>query len=277
MRTYFEEEKYKLILGDCIDVMKSLPEKSVDMIFADPPYFLSSDGITCSSGKMVSVNKGAWDTGRSIEKIHDFNMAWIKECKRILKDDGTIWISGTQHNIYSIGFSLQKLNYKILNSIVWYKRNAPPNLSCRYFTHSTEIIIWAKKMKGKHTFNYEIMKNSNNSKQMRDVWLDICGEYGESEINSDLWILPAINKKEKQYGYFPTQKPIKLLERIVLSCTDEGQLIMDPFNGSGTTGIVAISTNRKFIGIDINEEYLELSKTRYMNLEQRIQFGSNPL
>lgn len=247
---YYNNGDFYLILGDCIEIMKNMPDLSVDMIFADPPYFLSNGGITCSGGKMVSVNKGTWDMKESIEDIHNFNYQWIEQCKRVLKENGTLWISGTYHNIYSVGLALQMQNYKILNNITWYKRNAPPNLSCKYFTHSTETILWAKKSeKAKHYFNYSFMKELNGGKQMRDVW----------EI-------PVINKKEKKYGNFPAQKPIKLMERIIMSSTKEGDIILDPFNGGGSTGIVASMLNRSYIGIDVEQEHLDLSIRRYTNL-----------
>lgn len=244
---YFDEDKFKLIHGNCLNILKLFDDETFDMIFADPPYFLSNDGITCSNGKMVSVNKGSWDKCPSVDSIYDFNYEWIKECKRILKPNGTIWISGTYHNIYSVGLILQQQKYKILNNITWYKRNAPPNLSCRYFTHSTETILWAKKYnKSKHYFNYKLMKELNNNKQMRDVW-DI----------------PCVSKSEKIYGKFPTQKPLALMDRIILASTKEGDFILDPFNGSGTTGISAFTQNRQYIGIDFEKSYLELSIKRY--------------
>ncbi|WP_100408085.1 DNA-methyltransferase [Bacillus solitudinis] len=244
---FFKDDEFLLVKEDSLQLLKKMNDESVDMIFADPPYFLSNNGITCSSGKMVSVNKGKWDTLNSLEEIHTFNTSWLKECQRILKKDGTIWISGTFHNIYSIGMALNELRYKILNNITWYKRNASPNLACRYFTHSTETVLWAKKSeKAKHYFNYSLMKEINNGKQMRDVW-DI----------------PTTKKSEKKHGKHPTQKPIALLERIILASTTENQLILDPFNGSGTTGIVATKLNRKYIGIDLEEEFLSLTEKRY--------------
>lgn len=251
-QVYYKNGDLMLILGDSVDVMKGIDTESVDMIFADPPYFLSNGGITCSSGAMVSVNKAKWDMGKTVVQMHEFNMLWISECKRILKPNGTIWISGTFHNIYSCGLALQLQGFRLLNNITWYKRNAPPNLSCRYFTHSTETVLWAKKSeKAKHYFNYELMKEINDNKQMRDVW----------EI-------PAINKKEKKHGEFPTQKPLALLERIILASTREGDLVLDPFNGSGTTGIAAIKNNRKYIGIDNEKDYLDLTIRRYENINE---------
>lgn len=247
MKKYFDEEGFSLLLGDSLKLLKKIDSDSIDMIFADPPYFLSNDGITCKGGKMVSVNKGIWDKSNGIKNVHNFNKKWLTECKRVLKPNGTIWVSGTYHNIYSVGFAMQQLDYVILNNITWYKRNAPPNLSCRYFTHSTETVLWAKlSKKGKHYFDYQNMKMQNSNKQMRDVW----------EI-------PTVKKSEKKHGSFPAQKPEKLLERIIQASTNEGNLILDPFNGSGTTGIVAKRMKRSYIGIDNNKDYLELTIRRY--------------
>jgi site-specific DNA-methyltransferase (adenine-specific) len=244
---YFSDENFNLILGNCLDIMKILPEESFNMIFADPPYFLSSGGITCSSGRMVSVDKGEWDKSLSVEEKHKFNKLWLNECKRLLKKDGTIWISGTYHNIYSIGMALEELDYKILNNIIWEKSNPSPNLSCRFFTHSTETILWARKSKkAKHKFNYQLMKELNGGKQMKDVWK-----------------FPTTSKSEKKFGKHPTQKPLELLKRIILASTDEGDQILDPFNGSGTTGVAARLLNRGYTGIEIEKEYLDLTIARY--------------
>lgn len=244
---YYDADNFKLILGDSLKELKKIKEKSVDMIFADPPYFLSSDGITCSGGKMVSVNKGEWDKKTDIVNKHRFNRKWIKLCYRVLKDDGTIWISGTMHNIYSIGMALEEEGFKILNNIIWKKLNPPPNISCRYFVHSTETILWARKdiKSAKHVFNYKLMRSLSGNKQAKDVWET-----------------PLTKKSEKKHGYHPTQKPMQILERIILASTNEGDLILDPFNGSGTTGIVANKLNRKYIGIDLEKEYLDLTIKR---------------
>ncbi len=247
LKYYYENHNFKLIQGDSLAILKKIEPKSVDMIFADPPYFLSGDGISCSAGKMVSVRKGAWDEKIDIKEKHRFNKKWIRLCKEILKDDGTIWISGTMHNIYSIGMALEEEGFKIINNITWRKLNPPPNISCRAFVHSTETILWAKKdiKKAKHKFNYELMRKMNNNKQMKDVW--------ETSLTKP---------SEKKCGKHPTQKPIALLEKIILASTDEGDLILDPFNGSGTTGIVASRLNRKYIGIEKKKEYLELTIKR---------------
>lgn len=240
------EHSVKLLKGDCIEILNRARENSVDVIFADPPYFLSNGGITCHAGKMVSVNKGKWDKSKGVQENHEFNKEWLQACQRVLKPNGTIWVSGTTHIIYSIGFAMQELGFKILNDIVWYKRNAPPNLSCRYFTHSTEIVLWAaKNKKSKHYFNYQLMKEINEGKQMRN-----------------LWKIPAPRREEKIFGKHPTQKPVELLKRILLGSTKEGDLVLDPFCGSSTTGVAALLLNRKYVGIDIEEEFLELSKKR---------------
>lgn len=240
------EHSIELFYGDCLQLLPQFPQNSIDMIFADPPYFLSNGGITCHAGKMVSVNKGKWDVSQGIEENHKFNLAWLNECHRVLRKDGVIWVSGTSHVIFSVGFAMQQLGFKILNEIVWFKPNASPNLSCRYFTHSTETVIWAaKNQKSKHTFNYELMKQLSNGKQMRNLW----------EISPP-------QPKEKSYGKHPTQKPVKLLERILLASTNEGDIILDPFNGSGSTGVVALKLGRKYIGIEKSEEYLALSIKR---------------
>ena len=246
-KCYYEEDSFKLILGDSLKELKKIEPKSIDMIFADPPYFLSGDGISCSGGKMVSVNKGDWDKKISIDEKHKFNRKWIKLCYQILKDDGTIWISGTMHNINSIGMALEQEGFKIINNITWKKLNPPPNISCRFFVHSTETILWAKKdlKKAKHKFNYDLMRELNGGKQAKDVW--------ESSLTKP---------SEKKCGKHPTQKPMEILEKLILASTDEGDLILDPFNGSGTTGIVANKLNRKYIGIDLENEYLDITIRR---------------
>ena len=246
------EHSIRLLKGDCVEILNQARENSVDMIFADPPYCLSNGGITCHAGRMVSVNKGKWDKSRGIVENHKFTLDWLKACQRVLKPNGTIWVSGTTHIIYSIGFAMQELGYKILNDIIWYKRNAPPNLSCRYFTHSTEIVLWASKNeKSKHHFDYQVMKKMNQGKQMRNVW----------EISAPL-------TEEKKFGKHPTQKPVELLKRIILASTKDGDLVLDPFCGSSTTGVAAVLLNRKYVGIDLEDEYLQLSKKR---LEEAIE------
>ena len=244
---YYNKKDFKLILGDSFEELKKIKKNTVDMIFADPPYFLSGNGISCSGGKMVSVNKGEWDKKIGIEEKHQFNREWIRLCYDVLKDEGTIWISGTLHNIYSIGMALEQEGFKIINNITWRKLNPPPNISCRYFVHSTETILWAKKdiKKAKHKFNYQLMRELNGGKQAKDVW--------ESSLTKP---------SEKKCGKHPTQKPMAILEKLILASTDKGDLILDPFNGSGTTGIVANKLKRKYIGIDLEKEYLDLTIRR---------------
>lgn len=254
-KTFYEKDDFKLYLGDSLKLLKKIEPKSVDMIFADPPYFLSSGGVSCHSGRQVSVDKAEWDKTITPEEKLSFNRKWIRLCREVLKDDGTIWISGTLHNIYSIGVALELEGFSIINNITWQKANPAPNLACRCFTHSTETILWARKQltpkkKGKHYFDYPLMKEMNDGKQMKDVWN-----------------IPMVSKKEKKYGKHPTQKPEALLERIILASSKEDDLILDPFNGSGTTGIVCKRLNRKYIGIDESKEYLELTIKRFEEKE----------
>jgi len=249
MKAYFSERGIRLYLGDVVEILKELPEESIDLIFADPPYNLSNDGFTCHAGRRVSVNKGEWDKSRGIDEDFQFHYNWIEACKRVLKPNGTLWISGTYHSIYACGFALQKQGWHLINDICWFKPNASPNLSCRMFTASHETLLWAKKnKKAKHTFNYELMRNGNwngdfikkPNKQMRSVWA----------INTP-------KNGEKKYGKHPTQKPEALLERIILASSNEGDIVLDPFCGSGTTGVVAIRYKRKFVGIDLGRKYLD--------------------
>src|SRR6266851_10109638 len=244
----FDDPKHHLRIyqGDCLEILAQIPESSVDLVFADPPYFLSNGGITCHAGRMVSVNKGDWDKSRGPDANHEFNRAWLAAAQRVLKPNGSIWVSGTAHVIHSVGFAMQQLGFKLLNDISWVKPNPPPNLSCRYFTHATETIIWAaKNSKSRHTFNYKLMKEANGGKQMKSVW---------NIYPPETW--------EKKFGKHPTQKPAALLERILLASTNEGDLVLDPFAGSGTTLLAARRTKRKAVGIEIESKYIEMSKKR---------------
>lgn len=239
------DRNFTLLKGDCIELLNSF-EFKFDMIFADPPYHLSNDGISVQSGRMVSVNKGVWDKSHGIDADYNFDKEWLSVCRNKLKDDGTIWVSGTYHNIFSIARCLTELNFKILNCITWVKTNPPPNLSCRYFTHSAEYILWARKdARTPHYYNYELMKEVNGGTQMRDVWN-----------------LPAIAKWEKSCGKHPTQKPLCVLSRIILASTIKGAWILDPFTGSSTTGFAANLLGRRFLGIDQEERFLHISKAR---------------
>lgn len=235
-----------LLQGDCVERLREIKDNSIDVIFADPPYFLSNGGISVQSGKQVCVDKGDWDKGGTPEYIYQFNRKWLSLCRSKLKDNGSIWVSGTHHNIFVVQRCLQELGYKILNVITWQKTDPPPNLSCRYFNFSTELVIWARKYEKKpHKFNYETMKLLNGGSQMTDVWR-----------------IPAVGMWEKTCGKHPTQKTLRLLYRIILASTNEGDTILDPFAGSSTTGIAANLLGRKFIGIEQEQEFVELSFRR---------------
>jgi site-specific DNA-methyltransferase (adenine-specific) len=266
-----QSENWALYQGDSLAILDTFNDQIFDLIFVDPPYFLSNGGSTCQSGKRVSVDKGDWDVSRGVDADHAFVTAWLKACQRVLKPSGTIWVSGTQHIIFNIGFAMQQLGYKLLNTVTWYKPNASPNLACRYFTHSTEIVIWASPGESKplrHTFNYQDMKAENGGKQMRDVWS--FPRTGEEELSDDgegrMWTLTAPKPAEKTFGKHPTQKPMALLERIVAASTTEGALVLDPFCGSGTTGVAAIAQGRRFIGIDSDPECLALTQKRLVGV-----------
>lgn len=251
MANYHTYNNFTLLHGDCMDLLPQIEDKSIDAIFADPPYFLSNGGISCQSGKVVCVDKGDWDKGGTPEHISEFNKQWLSLCRKKLKDNGSIWISGTYHNIFSVANCLTELGYKILNVITWQKSDPPPNISCRYFTFSTEYVIWARKSaEVPHVFNYETMKQMNGDKQMTDVWK-----------------IPAVGLWEKSCGKHPTQKPLRLLYRIILACTREGDTILDPFAGSCTTGIAANLLGRNFIGFDQSEEYLQIGMRRRQEIE----------
>lgn len=240
-----DNHDFTLLEGDCMQLMSQF-RFQFDMIFADPPYFLSNGGISVQSGKIVCVDKGEWDKGLSQSEMLKFNKAWLLACRDKLKDNGTIWISGTYHNIFAVANSLTELGYKILNVITWVKTNPPPNISCRYFTYSTEFIIWARKSaKTPHYYNYELMKRINSDKQMTDVWR-----------------LPAIARWEKSCGKHPTQKPLSLLCRIVLAATKPGEWILDPFAGSSTTGIAANLLHRRYLGIERETDFNRIAQAR---------------
>lgn len=252
LRSFFKSSNrdFTLLHGDSVELLSSFDFK-FDVIFADPPYFLSNGGISCQAGQVVCVDKGEWDKANGEVSVDDFNLKWLAACREKLKDSGTIWISGTYHNIFSVYNALQKLGFKILNVVTWAKTNPPPNISCRYFTYSTEFIIWARKNpKVPHYFNYELMKRINGDKQMQDVWR-----------------LPAIARWEKVHGKHPTQKPLALLARIILASTQPGAWILDPFCGSSTTGVAAALLDRKYLGIDKEHTFLEISMKRRMDLD----------
>ena len=252
---FFEsaDRRFRLYQGDCLALLPLLPEESFDMVFADPPYFLSNGGITCHAGRMVSVNKGKWDRSRGFAGNYAFTKQWLEACRRVMKPDATIWISGTSHIIHLVGSALDEIGFKILNDITWVKPNPPPNLSCRYFTHATETVIWAgRDAKTKHKYNYALMRKLAGGKQMKSVWTDI----------------DAPRRDEKAFGKHPTQKPIALLERIIAASSDESDLVLDPFSGSGTTGIAAARLARAFSGIEMDDGYLKLAAMRYEGVPQ---------
>lgn len=258
IKPYFKEKDFVLYHSDLFDILSDLREDSVDMIFADPPYNLSNDGFSIHAGKMVSVNKGDWDRSQGFEKDYEFHRAWLEACRRVLKPHGTLWVSGTYHSIYQCGHAIQSLNYHLLNDIIWYKPNAAPNLSCRMFTASHETLLWVRKeKKAKHIYNYDHMREGDwagdfmkaPNKQMRSVWA-----------------IATPKPSEKKFGKHPTQKPLELLERIVLASTEPDAVILDPFTGSSTTGLAAVKHGRKFIGIDREQKYLDLSAQRYTDI-----------
>ena len=248
-----DNKDFTLLKGDCVEVLSQF-DFQFDMIFADPPYHLSNGGISVQSGKMVSVNKGDWDKSKGFEEDYNFDKKWLSACRKKLKNNGTIWVSGTYHNIFSVARCLTELDFKILNCITWVKTNPPPNLSCRYFTYSAEYILWARReQKTPHFYNYELMKTLNGGTQMRDVWT-----------------LPAIAKWEKSCGKHPTQKPLSVLSRIIQASTKENAWILDPFTGSSTTGIAASLFHRRFLGIDMEEKFLQMSRDRREELEDSL-------
>lgn len=255
----FHDDHFTLYQGNCLQVLKTLAPQSVDMVFADPPYNLSNGGFTVHNGKRTSVDKGNWDKSRGVEEDFAFHKRWMKACFRVLKPNGSFWVSGTYHSIYQCGFILQLMGARILNDISWYKPNASPNLSCRVFTASHENLIWARKNeKARHIFHYDDMKNSNfpedklknSGKQMRSVWS-----------------IPTPAKSEKIQGRHPAQKPLKLLDRIITASTNKGDIILDPFTGSGTTAISAVRLGRNFIGIEQEQQYVDLTLNRYETLK----------
>lgn len=262
---FYSSDGVSLYLGDSLELLGRMEAETFDMIFADPPYLLSDDGITCHSGRMVSVNKGEWDRSRGVERDHEFVLEWLDACRRVMKPDATIWVSGTHHIIYSVGFAMQKLGFKILNDIVWYKINPPPNLSCRYFTHSTEIVLWAaRSAKSRHTFNYDEMRAIDNAP------FD-----GPGRQMKSIWAIAPPTPLEKRFGKHPTQKPVQLLNRLIRASTHAGDLILDPFVGSGTTCIAALANGRRCVGIDTSEEYLRLAQLRLEDREAVRAIRSN--
>lgn len=266
MKTYFTADGFELYHADSVEFMESLPEGTVDLIFADPPYNLSNDGFTCHSGRRVSVNKGDWDESRGLQEDFSAHLAWIRACRRILAPTGSIWISGTYHSIYACGYALQLTGFHLLNDICWYKPNAPPNLSGRYFTASHETLLWAAKgPECRHTFNYDLVKNGS--------WPGDALKRPNRQMRS-VWSIPAPKPGEKRFGRHPTQKPLDLLIRIILATSKEGDLVLDPFTGSSTTGLACCRAGRRFIGVDREEKYLDLSVKRFLAFRE--EAGPHP-
>jgi site-specific DNA-methyltransferase (adenine-specific) len=252
MNSYFcsGARDFELYHDNCFELMPKLTRK-FNLIFADPPYFLSNDGLSIQSGQIVSVNKGEWDRRESDKSVRDFNAQWISLAKECLEDDGTIFVCGSFHNIFSVGVALEELGFTILNVITWEKSNPPPCFSKRFFTFSSEFIIWAKKSKtARHCFNYELMKEANGGRQMKDVWN-----------------LPAIAPWEKTNGKHPTQKPLSLLVRLIAAASKPGDLVLDPFAGSSTTGIASVLLGRHFVGIESELNFCQLSQSRYNEIQ----------
>ena len=246
-----ESGDFILLQGDVRMVLRSLEGHKFDMVFADPPYFLSNGGISIQAGKPVSVNKGKWDESRGYYADRQFTMEWLADCRSVMSESATIWICGTFHNIFTVAEALTELGFRILNMVTWQKSNPPPNLSCRFFTHSTEFVVWARKSKRvAHRFNYDLMRKAAGGRQMTDVWR-----------------LPAIAPWEKTCGKHPTQKPIALVARAIMACTEARATVLDPFAGSGTTGMAANLLGRNFVGIDLEGRYLEIAKARRELLE----------
>jgi len=245
-----------LMAGNYTELLQIMSDGSVDCVWTDPPYFLSNGGTTCRAGRRAKVNKGKWDESKGLSLDHEFNLEWLKECFRVLKPSGTIWVSGTHHVYLSVGMAMKQIGFRLLNDIVWEKPNPPPNLGCRCFTHSTEIILWAEKPapkgKGKYTFNYQDMKHINQGKQMKNVWR-----------------LTAPGKLEKKYGRHPTQKPLALIERALLASTLPGDIVLDPFAGTATTGVAALNCSRNFMGSEVDPAYVEIAVKRLRALENQ--------
>ena len=263
LQAYFTANNLRIYNGDVLKILGDFPTESIDLIFADPPYNLSNGGFTCHAGKRVSVNKGDWDKSNGLKDDFQFHYNWIEACRRVLKPNGSLWISGTYHSIYACGFALQKQGWHMINDICWFKPNASPNLACRMFTASHETLLWVRKnKKAKHYFDYNLVKTKcwngdflkKPNKQMRSVWAISTPKNGE-----------------KKYGKHPTQKPEALLERIILACSREGDIVLDPFCGSATTGVVALRNGRKFVGVDTENKYLD--KIAIPRLKDAIQNG----
>lgn len=253
MPYYTADNDFILYNGNCVEVMNNLDKERVDLVFADPPYFLSSGRTVRSNGNEKTIYKGEWDETKKLEDINAFNRRWLTACRNVMKDDATIFATGTYHNIFSIASCMMELGYKILNIIVWQKTDAKPTLSRNYFNFTTEYIVWARKNpKTPHYFNCELMEQINGGARMSDVWR-----------------IPFLSSWELKCGKHPTQKPLRLLYRILLAASKPNDLVLDPFAGSCTTGIAAKLLNRRFIGIDQCREYLDYGLRRKQEIDNR--------
>ena len=238
--------------ADCVELMRLMPAGSVDLIFADPPYRLSNGGVSVKSGRLAPVDKGAWDRSMGLSRDHEFNLRWLREARRILNPDGTIWVTGTHHIVFGLGFALQNLGFRILNDLIWFKPNAAPNALHTTFKHAHETLLWASKNRSaRHTFNYNLINGPHPTGQLSSVWR-----------------IRTVPKAEKLYGYHPTQKPLRLVRRALLASTREGELVFDPFCGSGTTAVAAKELGRFFVGAELEEEYAELAAPRIVASER---------
>ena len=247
-----------IIEGDCLEALKQLPEGCADLVFADPPYNLQLGGelLRPDNSKVDAVDDD-WDQFASFEAYDDFTRAWLTECRRVLKPDGSLWVIGSYHNIFRVGAILQDLGFWILNDVIWRKSNPMPNFKGTRFTNAHETLIWAARGRGpkRYTFNYDAMKMANDELQMRSDWtLALCT--GEERIKG----------VDGQKAH-PTQKPEALLHRVILASTRAGDLIIDPFFGTGTTGAAAKRLGRRFIGIEREAEYVAVAKTRIAQVE----------
>jgi site-specific DNA-methyltransferase (adenine-specific) len=248
----FGEPGAIVYLADCVELMKIMPPGSVDMVFADPPYRLSRGGVTVKNGRLAPVDKGAWDRSMGFAEDHRSNVRWLKEASRILKPDGTIWVTGTHHIIFSLGFALQTMRFKIINQITWAKPDPPPNALHTAFTHAHETLLWASKgSTSRYTFNYDLINSP----------------YQNTKLSS-VWNIPSVPNREKLHGYHPTQKPLRLLRRAILASSTEGELIFDPFCGSGTSGVASKELGRFFVGAEKEEEYAQLAGCRIAAAER---------
>jgi site-specific DNA-methyltransferase (adenine-specific) len=239
-------------LADCVELMRLMPAACVNVLFTDPPYRLSGGGVTVKSGRVTSVDKGEWNRSMGFQKDHEWNARWLREARRVLKPDGTLWVSGTHHVVFSLGFALQSLYFRIINQIAWVKPDPPPNAMHTAFTHAHETLLRASKGKGaRHTFNYDLINSPDPTVQV-----------------SSIWRIPTVPRREKLQGYHPTQKPLRLIRRALLASTKEGDLVFDPFCGSGTTAVAAKELNRTFVGTELEEEFAGLATRRIAATER---------